>query len=74
MILLVRGGGGRDPENAVEVEGPDGVTETGLVLLPFQGWDAQSDHAVFRVETRDGRRAIVRYELTLPTPGTAAAQ
>lgn len=26
-------------ENAVEVEGPDGVTETGMVLLPFSGYN-----------------------------------
>lgn len=29
-------------EGAVEVEGPDGVIETGLVLLPFTGWNADS--------------------------------
>ena len=26
-------------EDAVEIKSPDGVEETGLVLLPFQGWD-----------------------------------
>lgn len=30
-------------ENAVEVEGPNGVTETGLVLLPFSGWDSENN-------------------------------
>ncbi len=30
-------------ENAVSVNGPDGVTETGLVLLPFSGYDRNTD-------------------------------
>ena len=42
--------------------------------LPFQGWDAHSGNSVYRVETRDGMNVVVRYELTLPSPGTAAAQ
>ncbi|AKU92979.1 beta-propeller domain-containing protein [Vulgatibacter incomptus] len=30
-------------ENAVSVPGPDGVVETGLVLLPFSGWNSGTD-------------------------------
>ena len=40
-------------EDAVEIEGPDGVLETGLVLLPFQGWDSGYDtyHAGVQIFT-----------------------
>jgi hypothetical protein len=37
-------------ENAVEVEGSDGVVETGLVLLPFQGWDEGREKYVSGVQ------------------------
>lgn len=37
-------------EDAVEVEGPEGVTETGLVLLPFSGWDSETETSFAAVQ------------------------
>lgn len=37
-------------ENAVNVEGPNGVRETGLVLLPYSGWDRERDEYIAAVQ------------------------
>jgi len=37
-------------EDAVEVAGPDGAVETGLVLLPFSGWSQERDSYVSAVQ------------------------
>ncbi|NKB88082.1 MAG: hypothetical protein GKS06_07680 [Acidobacteria bacterium] len=67
---VVESDAGRYPVDVYDVDG--NVLVAGW--LPFQGWDAQAGNSVYRVEARDGNRAIVRYELTLPNAGTAAAQ
>ncbi len=47
--------------------------------LPFQGWDATGQDAVYRIEMRDGLFVVVRYEIKIPEGGisnsnAAAAQ
>ena len=44
-------------EDAVSVAGPGGVLETGLVLLPFQGWDSSRNEyaAAVQIFTFSGR-------------------
>jgi len=44
--------------------------------LPFQGWDAFSADAVYRIEERDGAVVVVRYELDLQAApiGASAGQ
>ncbi len=37
-------------EDAVSVEGPGGVTETGLVLLPFTGWNPEQERYTAAVQ------------------------
>ena len=37
-------------ENAVDVEGPDGVRETGLILLPYSGWDRDRNEYIAAVQ------------------------
>lgn len=37
-------------EDAVSVKAADGSNETGLVLLPFEGWDAQKQQSVAQVQ------------------------
>jgi hypothetical protein len=37
-------------ENAVEVEGPGGVVETGLVLLPYTGWNEETEEYASAVQ------------------------
>jgi hypothetical protein len=37
-------------EDAVSVKAADGTTETGLVLLPFQGWDPKTQQSVAEVQ------------------------
>jgi hypothetical protein len=37
-------------ENAVNVEGPNGARETGLVLLPYSGWDRDNDRYIAAVQ------------------------
>ncbi len=37
-------------ENAVEIEGPGGVTETGMVMLPFSGWNQETNESFAAVQ------------------------
>ncbi len=37
-------------ENAVDVEGPNGVRETGLVLLPYSGWNRDRNEYIAAVQ------------------------
>ena len=37
-------------EDAVSVKAADGTTETGLVLLPFQGWDSKTQESIAEVQ------------------------
>jgi hypothetical protein len=37
-------------EDAVSVKAPDGTSETGLVLLPFQGWDSSTQTQLAQVQ------------------------
>jgi len=41
--------------------------------LPFQGWDAFSADAVYRIEERDGAVVVVRYELDLQAAPAGAS-
>lgn len=55
-------------ENATDVGGPNGVRETGLVLLPFNGWDSNSNRSASGVQiftfsdTTITRRGVMEHD------------
>jgi hypothetical protein len=59
----------RYPVDIYEADG----TSVARGWLPFQGWDAFSKGGVYRLETRNDRTVIVRYELDLSPPANSTA-
>ena len=55
-------------EDAVEIEGPDGVMETGLVLLPFSGWDEDGYVAGVQIFTFSGESVTARAAMDHASP------
>ena len=56
-------------EGAVDVVAPDGTTpETGLVLLPFEGWSAEGFEAGVKLFTFSGSTLTARGTMAHPSP------
>ena len=55
-------------ENAVDVRSPSGVRETGLVLLPFSGWDDNSYRSAVQVFTFSETTLTQRGVMEHPDP------